>query len=72
MNEQITAKRLRAVKAAMASERDSTKEALDYAVSLVPEEHKRAVMIGLMVYHNTLLEQLACIADAYAKENKAK
>lgn len=50
---------LRKQKVEMFSERENTTEALEYALSGVPEQFRQFVTTGVMVYHNTLLEVLA-------------
>lgn len=45
-------------KCGMFGEREDTTEALKYAHSLVSPEDKGAMTIAIMVYHNTLLNQI--------------
>lgn len=50
---------LRENKVEMFSERVDTTEALEYALSGVPEKFRPFVTTALMVYHNTLLEVIS-------------
>jgi hypothetical protein len=50
---------LRVQKAGMFGERDTPKEALDYALAMFPTEQRSQVATAIMVYHNTLIEAIA-------------
>lgn len=51
-------KQLLKSKVGLFSERETTNEALEYALSLIPS-NPSAVTTAIMVYHNTLIQALA-------------
>lgn len=53
----------------LASSRDSLQEAFDYALSLVPKEHRAQVTIGLMVYQNSLLKAVVNNVEVTCKQS---
>ena len=57
---------LRSVKSGLFAEREGTKEAYEYALSLCEGNSTREMTMGvaIMVYHNTLLEVLAKVAES--------
>ena len=67
----ITAEFLRRNKCEMFSERVTTDAALAYGQAMFPRDMHAALATFCMVYHNTLLESLAKIAEgsAQAEEN---
>jgi len=60
-------KEIRGQKLGIFAERDTAQEALDYAHSLFSTQSPAAVTTAMMVYHNTLLENVAKILEDYTK-----
>jgi hypothetical protein len=55
MNKQALLKQ----KVGMFGDRETPQEAFDYAMSLLPKEYQGAATLGMMVYHNTLVQAIA-------------
>ena len=53
----------------MFASRETTDEAYEYALSLVPTEQRSSVAIGIMVYHNSLMKKLVQMIEKMESGN---